>query len=111
LWIKPDGLEMSEEEWGHAHARSLGTYLAGAGLEEVGRRGRPISDDDFLILFNAHHEDIEFVIPSIPGDPWLGLLDTWFPTGSGDRAHWRPGLRYLLRGRSLALFTRVAAQP
>ena len=110
-WIKPDGTEMTDEEWGQEHARSLGTYLAGAGLEEVGRRGRPISDDDFLILFNAHHEDIEFVIPSIPGDPWLGLLDTWFPTGSGERVQWRAGMRYLLRGRSLALFTRVAAQP
>jgi glycogen operon protein len=110
-WIKPDGFEMSDEEWGHEHARSLGTYLAGAGLEEVGRRGRPVSDDDFLILFNAHHEDIPFVIPPIPGDSWLGLLDTWFASGSSERTRWRPGSTYLLRGRSLALFTRAAAQP
>ncbi|HUG24051.1 glycogen debranching protein GlgX [Piscinibacter sp.] len=110
-WIKPDGTEMSDEEWGHEHARCLGTYLAGAGLGEVGKRGRPLTDDDFLVLFNAHHDDIEFVIPAIPGDPWRSLLDTRYDTGVAERRHYSTGETYTLCGRSLALLTRSAAQP
>jgi isoamylase len=110
-WIKPDGTEMSDEEWGHEHARSLGTYLAGAGLADIGKRGRPLTDDDFLILFNAHHDDIDFVIPTIPGEPWRGLLDTRFDTGVAERRQYGPGEVYRLCGRSLALLTRSAAQP
>ena len=108
LWIKPDGTEMSDEEWGHENARSLGSYLAGAGLAEMGRRGRPVRDDDFLILFNAHHDDIDFTIPTIPGDAWLALIDTRFDTGVAEREHHGPGDRYHLCGRSLALLTRSA---
>ncbi len=107
--MKPDGTEMSDEEWGHEHARSLGTYLAGAGLADVEQHGRPLRDDDFLILFNAHHDDLDFVIPTIPGDAWLALIDTAFDTGVAERAHHAAGERYRLRGRSLALLTRSAA--
>ncbi|HEV8312890.1 MAG TPA: glycogen debranching protein GlgX, partial [Burkholderiaceae bacterium] len=53
LWIRPDGQEMTSEEWEHEHARCLGMYLAGAAIDDVGRHGRPIDDDDFLVLFNA----------------------------------------------------------
>jgi isoamylase len=108
LWVKPDGTEMSDEEWGQAHARSLGTYLAGAGLGDVNKYGRPLHDDDFLILFNAHHDDLDFVIPTIPGDTWLASLDTAFDTGVAERARYGAGERYRLCGRSLALLTRSA---
>jgi glycogen operon protein len=110
LWVKPDGTEMSDEEWGHHHARSLGTYLAGSGVNDVGRRGRPVRDDDFLILFNAHDEDIEFTVPETPGDAWHPILDTMREDGLPEPRTFDAGEPYPLGARSLALLTRRPAE-
>ncbi|MCC7059462.1 MAG: glycogen debranching protein GlgX [Burkholderiaceae bacterium] len=106
LWLRPDGAEMSEEEWERAYARSLAVYLAGAGLQEVDRRGRPLRDDDFLVLFNAHHEEIAFVLPGLAGGPWRCVLDT--ALDSPPDAYYGNDASYALQGRSLALLTRCA---
>jgi len=108
-WIKPDGHEMNDDEWGSAHARSLGTYLAGPGVSDVGRLGRSTNDDDFLILFNAHDDDLEFTIPGIPGAAWQPLLDTFNDDGMAQASTFDAGNVYPLHARSLALLTRPAA--
>ncbi|MDH4189177.1 MAG: glycogen debranching protein GlgX [Betaproteobacteria bacterium] len=108
LWIKPDGTEMTDDEWEHSHARSLGVYLAGAALVEVDAKGRPLRDVDFLMLFNAHHDDVEFVMPALPGESWRALLDTAFAEGNHPGLRCAAGEKYVLRGRSLALLTRSA---
>jgi glycogen operon protein len=99
---------MSDEEWTYAHARCLAVYLSGSGLQEVDNRGRPVRDDDFLMLFNAHDEEVAFVLPLLGGAPWRCVLDT-----SQSRAASRDveGATYALRGRSLALLTRTASMP
>jgi glycogen operon protein len=120
LWLRPDGDEMSDHEWEREHARCLAVYLAGDGLNEVDRRGRSLRDDDFLMLFNAHHEEIAFVLPALPGEPWRCLLDTAWSDGAGcppgagkaldpSRAAFPLGATYALHGRSLALLTRPSA--
>src|SRR6202045_1072685 len=38
LWLRPDGREMTDEEWGKESARSLGVFLAGEGLDEEDER-------------------------------------------------------------------------
>ncbi|MDA0226026.1 MAG: glycogen debranching protein GlgX, partial [Proteobacteria bacterium] len=43
-WLKPDGHEMTDEEWGQGFARCLGVYLSGAGLNEVDRQGERVHD-------------------------------------------------------------------
>ncbi len=110
LWLKPDGHEMSDDEWEHEFARCLGVYLAGTGLNDVDRRGKPLSDDDFLMLFNPHHQDTEFVLPAVAGEPWHAVFDTAQEPATPDaRRHFGPGDRYALVARSLALLTRQAA--
>jgi glycogen operon protein len=120
LWLRPDGAEMSDHEWEREHARCLAVYLAGDGLNEVDRRGRSLRDDDFLMLFNAHHEEIAFVLPALPGEPWRCVLDTacsdgaGCPPGAGNapdpaRTAFAAGASYALKGRSLALLTRPSA--
>jgi glycogen operon protein len=105
LWLQPDGTEMSEQEWERAYARCLAVYLSGTGLQEVDRRGQPMRDDDFLMLFNAHHEEIAFVLPAFNGETWRCVLDTAMAGGAGRR--FAGGERYALQGRSLALLTRT----
>jgi glycogen operon protein len=111
LWLKPDGTEMTSEEWERQYARSLGVYLSGAGLAEVDRYGRPERDDDFLVLFNAHHDDIGFVLPPLAGEPWSALIDTALEPARPDPRPLAAGETYTLRGRSLALLARMALQP
>jgi glycogen operon protein len=104
-WLGPEGTEMTSEEWEQAFARCLGVYLGGSALEEIDRRGRQVTDDDFLVLFNAHHEAIAFRLPDFGGS-WSVLLDTARENGDAPFVN-APGSTYPLEGRSLALLQRV----
>jgi glycogen operon protein len=101
-WFRPDGKEMTDEEWTNGFTRCLGLRLAGDAIEEVDRAGEPIRDDTFLLVLNAHHEPIDFVLPAHRTRVrWDLVLDTrdWAPTPRAFRA----GDQYPLEGRSLAL--------
>ncbi|MFZ1909142.1 MAG: glycogen debranching protein GlgX, partial [Burkholderiales bacterium] len=101
-WLKPDGKEMSDDEWQHESARSLGVYLSGTGLTDVDRFGKTKRDDDFLVLLHPHHEDAAFVLPAIAGEPWRALFDTAQEPATPDaRKHYGAGETYALRARSL----------
>jgi isoamylase len=103
-WFKPDGTEMTDQEWEHEFARSLGVYLAGEALAEVDARGRPVRDQDLLVLFNAHHETVQFKLPAHAGPGrWFALLDTAHEHGLASNGTFDAGANYPLQGRSLAL--------
>jgi isoamylase len=63
-WFRPDGKEMTDDDWNNGFARCLGLRLAGDAIEEVDGRGNRILDDTLLILLNAHHEPVNFVLPA-----------------------------------------------
>ncbi|MBI5936933.1 MAG: glycogen debranching protein GlgX [Betaproteobacteria bacterium] len=106
VWLKPSGAEMSDEEWQHHFARCLGVYLAGSAMDEVDNHGRRIVDDDFLLLFNAHHEPLPFTMPAPRGgDAWTAALDTARPNGLALHDAFAPGCNYPLMARSFALLT------
>jgi glycogen operon protein len=105
-WLKPDGTDMSEHEWAHDFARSLGVYFSGASLDEVDQQGRSIHDDNFILLFNAHHERIDFRLPSLCTNCiWEVVLDTHFRAGLGSDGRYAGGDSYPLEGRTLALLS------
>jgi len=111
LWLKPDGAEMTREEWERETARSLGVYLAGAGLIDVDRRGQPLRDDDFLVLLNASADEVVFRMPEEPtGEAWCALLDTAHDEGQPDPSRHAAGETVKLRGRSLMLLVRRVAR-
>ena len=62
----------------------------------------------FLVLFNAHHDLIEFQLPD-PGDgsTWLGEVDTSTETGEVPAERARPHTLYPLQGRSLVVLRQV----
>ena len=40
-------------------------------------RGERVVDDSFLMLFNAHHGELDFAIPAVEyGEAWEAVLDT-----------------------------------
>ena len=74
-------------------------------------RGRRVTDDDFLLLFNASHEPITFTLPAPGGElRWLPLLDTAKDNGEAERAPLQPGAHYQLEPRSLALLRHVTVR-
>jgi glycogen operon protein len=103
-WFRPDGHEMTDEEWQNSFSRCLGLRLAGDAIEEVDDLGEPIVGDTFLILLNAHHEPVLFVLPAHERRvSWEPVLDTRDWDGGADRPPLRTGAQYALEGRSLAV--------
>ena len=112
MWLKPDGTEMSDEEWRNDFARCLGVMLGGQAMSEVDARGRPVSDADFLLLFNAHHEELAFTLPNhTEGLRWMTVLDTTHEHGLARGSVLDGGSAYSLKGRSLALLQKQEAAP
>lgn len=62
-WFRPDGHEMTEEEWNAGWVRCLGVRLSGKTINDVDRYGDPIRDDSFMLCLNPHHEHIQFYLP------------------------------------------------
>jgi isoamylase len=103
-WFRPDGKEMTEEDWNNSHTRCFGLRLAGDAIPEVDPRGRRTVDATFLMLLNAHHEPLPFVLPAHRrGVRWQVMVDTRSPDGRVQRPPLKGGESYELEGRSLAL--------
>ena len=96
-WLEPTGQEMNDEAWDAGFVRCLGVRLAGDLIQDLDERGQRIIGDTLLVLFNAHHEMIQFTLPE---EPWELVLDTW----EGEQEPFTPGAKtYPLQGRSLAV--------
>ncbi|MGB3681066.1 MAG: glycogen debranching enzyme GlgX, partial [Rubrobacteraceae bacterium] len=103
-WLTPSGDEMSDEEWDNSYARSLALQMAGYSEHQYDSEGRPEIDDDFLMLFNAHHEEIPFKVPKGPEDTrWEVIVDTSHAAGLRPDGFFKPGDEYLLQARSMAV--------
>jgi glycogen operon protein len=75
-WFTPAGDEMDESHWDEAYAKAVAVFLNGDALER-GRRGEEYTDDSFLVLFNAHHESVSFILPEAKwGEAWKVEIDT-----------------------------------
>jgi len=107
-WLRPEGGEMTDDEWNRHYARCLGVYLAGEALTETDARGQAVRDLSFLVLFNAHHEPIPFRLPDYASGRWRALLDTAFEDGLTINGTFDAGVEYELQGRSLALLRQVS---
>jgi len=110
-WLRPDGQEMTDEEWNQEFARCLGVSLSGQAVDEVDERGQRIQDDNFLLLINAHHEEIPFTLPAPPSSSgWVAILDSSCQTTQRPDAFYAAGTGYPLHARSLALLVERPAE-
>jgi isoamylase len=115
-WFAPDGSEMSDEDWHSGFAHALGVFLNGRAIPDPDPRGEHITDDSFLLLFNAGSEPVPFRIPAKDwGEHWVTVLDTddlpplgatWHP-GMGEGEPVKAGDEREVAGYSVVLLRRV----
>jgi glycogen operon protein len=99
-WLRPDGAEMSDEDWNSAAQPCLGMRLGGDAIDELDEQGERVTDDTLLVLLNAHHEPVPFTLPRAQeAVQWEVLVDT-------DAPHLGPGQRLCEGGAALALTAR-----
>ena len=106
-WVTPDGREYTPEDWNKPYARCLGYLLNGrAGAYFRGATGHRDVDMSFLVLINAHHEDIDFEAPETPRPMrWEALVDTALEAGLTEPGiEIEAGRPFPLKARSLVLF-------
>jgi glycogen operon protein len=95
-WFRPDGIEMSTEDWNESFARAVTVALSG----DSGDPAHP--DDPFLILINSWWEPLDFKVPdSLRDVTWRVEIDTADLAGPGRTVDASAALT--LAGRSLML--------
>ena len=62
-WLRPDGETMQQGDWDGPFSRSLAVQLSG-------------ETENLLILINAHHESVAFMLRPPLVAPWRRLIDT-----------------------------------
>jgi len=105
-WFRPDGTEMSEEDWKKPFVRSLAFLLGGDAIPTPDERGQRVIGDAVLVLLNAHHEAVSFTVPAVAtGHRWELVLYTEDDARGGEKV--TPQGKFELVGRSMAVFRQV----
>lgn len=75
VWLRQDGKEMQEADWHAQGARSIAVLVSGeAGHYHVTEHGEREPDDTFILLMNAAHETVRFVLPEDQALPQRAVL-------------------------------------
>jgi glycogen operon protein len=104
---------MTDEDWNSPYARTLGMLLPGDAIEEKDKRGNQIVDETMLVLFNAHYESMQFILPQFHFEGqwelfeghWDIILDTVAPRGRRELPPLKPGDVFDIESRSMAVFS------
>jgi glycogen operon protein len=110
-WFKLNGTEIVDGDWADPEVRSMALRLAGEAIDEREPEGGRISDDTLLVLLNAYHQPLTFILPEAGGEldcAWECLMDAERPhppSPSGPKH--AVGSEYAVAPRGLTLFRRV----
>ena len=105
-WINASGAEMEDRDWGDPGMKCFGMLIDGR-AQATGIR-KPGSDTTMLIVLNAHHDLVTFVLPDCTnGMAWELVFDTNVPDRD-DRQSFLIGDPYHVTSRSLLLFALVS---
>ncbi|QIX28750.1 glycogen debranching protein GlgX [Nocardioides sp. JQ2195] len=77
VWLGLDGEPMADDAW-HDGAKAIGMYLNGNGIAGKDARGGTITDDHFLLYFNADGP----AQVTLPSDEYAAAWDVVIDTGS-----------------------------
>ncbi len=103
-WIRPDGTEMTLDDWKNPECRVLAALLHGDASDEVDERGRTYMSESLLLILNGSSRSSYFHLPTLLGDTlsqtgsWRELVHT-----AGDGNRFLPHQGFHLNSHSLVL--------
>jgi isoamylase len=105
MWLRHDGVPMTDEDWANHGTSSLAMFLAGHGIDDVDDEGNALVDDDLILVINGSDTELPYTLPALAPDApaWELCIDTGNDGASetvqaGDSTHLPP--------RTLKLFRR-----
>lgn len=103
-WLNQRGGMMTNKDWDSGNVRCFGVVLNGQ-IDELNEQGERVLDNNFLLLMNASHEDVDFPLPieSRKEEGLELLIDTATPLQPS--CFIKPAESFRMKGRSLALLT------
>jgi isoamylase len=109
-WFTPAGTPMTAADWADPSALSLAVYLDGSDGPDRAEDGTPLLDDDFLALFNAWWEPLDFVIPATrAGLVWRAEMDSYDPAARAVAPQRHAGDRLTVGPRSVVVLSGPSA--
>jgi isoamylase len=110
-WFTPTGSAMTDSDWGAGWTRSVVAYFDGTRDADRDDRGRPILDDDLLLIVNGWWEQLTFTLPDV-GLPraWRHEVDTFAGrVGEKNATSLVAGAKLMVEPRSMVLLSATVA--
>ena len=99
---------MTGQDWEAGFGPCLTVFLNGDAITDHDSRGARVTDNSFLLCFNAYYEDVAVTLPGNGyGEQWTVVLDTTTgEVGDGSRQH-KGDERIPVAARSLVVLERT----
>jgi isoamylase len=102
-WFTMEGTQKVGKDWDLGYVKSLAVFFNGMTIPNPNPFGEPVTDDNFYVIFNAHHEPLDFTLPGADwGDLWIKELDTKVGWAEKEES-FRPGDRIKVEARSMVV--------
>ncbi|MEO8564171.1 MAG: glycogen debranching enzyme GlgX, partial [bacterium] len=76
-WLRPDGTEITDADWGDPNAHCFGMLIDGMATDERDERGHVVSGDTLLLLLNSGEAPARFTMPTLSDQKmWVVMVDT-----------------------------------
>jgi len=76
-WLRPDGEEMTPDDWRQPDCHVLGMLVDGEASDEVDERGRLNRGETLLLLLNGGTTPTQFELPDLPeAGRWSEVVNT-----------------------------------
>ncbi|HEY3747988.1 MAG TPA: glycogen debranching protein GlgX [Pseudonocardiaceae bacterium] len=98
IWLRPDGGEMTDNDWFDSERRTLGMWIDGSNSQSRTRDGELMSDHSWLLLLHAADSPAEF---TLPGQQYGATFEPTLDTTTADGTPTTPGM--LAAGATLTM--------
>jgi isoamylase len=111
MWLRPDGQEMTDEDWKSSRVHCISVFLAGTVPGEANEKGEPMADDDLLLLLNPDNKEVDFTGPVLEQvAQWEVILDTDTSEVKPPKRVLRGGEKLKVGGRSTLFLRKIETQ-
>jgi isoamylase len=88
MWVRPDGGEMTDADWGNPRTLVLGMLIHPDAGGAPAERGRSAEGDSMLLILNGGGRGKEFVLPRLAGPgTWIEEVNTGHAGSRVVRSH------------------------